>query len=207
MADGGLRFEMDRLVSYDDESLIAEIQRVAALVPDGPLTAAVYDEHARADASTIRRRLGGWQQALDRAGLGHRYAGTIVSERCGFSRVGTWYVTADEIITELRRIAAVCGRKTVTREDLKVHGMIVSERAILSRFGSWKAALQAAGLELSKMGHRYSEDDYFDNLLAVWTHHGRAPSYAEMDQPPSTISKGGYAGRFGTWGKGEVGLR
>lgn len=196
-----LRYEMDRLVAYDDASLIAELQRVAALIPSGPITAAAYDAVARTDASTIRRRLGGWQQALERAGLGDRYVGTKVTQRMRDQRGRT--ATSEEIVAELQRVSRAVGRPTVTRVDLLEHGQLVSERAVLSRFGSWKAALEAAGLELSKMGRRYSEDDYFENLLAVWTHHGRPPTYAEMNQPPSTISNGGYASRFGTWGKAK----
>jgi len=74
-----MRFAMDRLVSYDDASLIAELQRVAVLLPDGPITTAAYDLHALAASSTVRRRFGGWQQALGSAGLAHRYAGTVGS--------------------------------------------------------------------------------------------------------------------------------
>lgn len=196
-----LQFEMDRLIAYDDASLVAELQRVAALVPHGPLTAATYDAHARTDASTIRRRLGGWQNALERAGIGDRYVGTKVTERMRDQRGRT--ATPGEIIAELQRISTVVDRRAITRSDLTEHGQLVSERAILSRFGSWKAALEAAGLELSKRGRRYTEDDYYENLLTVWTHYGRPPTYAEMDQAPSAISKGGYANRFGTWGRAK----
>lgn len=91
-------------------------------------------------------------------------------------------------------------------EDLSRYGELVSERAVLSRFGSWKSAIEAAGLELSKRARRYSEDDYFENLLAVWTHYRRAPFYSEMDLEPSSISSGGYAGRFGTWARAKPSL-
>jgi hypothetical protein len=50
---------------------------------------------------------------------------------------------------------------------------------------------------------RWTDDDYFENLLVVWTHHGRAPTYAEMNLAPSRISNGGYAAKFGSWGRAK----
>lgn len=196
-----LRFEMDRLVSYDDASLVSELQRVSEMVSDGPLTVTAYDTHSRASSSAVRKRFGGWQKALERAGLGHRYAGTKVTSRMREQKGRT--VTADEIVAELQRVSAVVGRRRITMEDLSRFGDLVSVRAVLSRFGSWKSAIAAADLELSSRARRYSEDDYFENLLAVWTHYRRAPFYSEMDLEPSGISSGGYASRFGTWGKAK----
>lgn len=63
MADDRLRFEMDRLVSYDNESLLAEIHRVTALLPDGPITRTAFDAESRVATSTLIRRFGGWRQA------------------------------------------------------------------------------------------------------------------------------------------------
>lgn len=199
--DSLIRFEMDRLIAYDDDSLIEELRRVAATVPDGPLSQAVYDRHALAHSSTVRRRFGGWREALERAGLADRYGGpTVISRRMREQRGRA--ASAEEVVTELRRIAGIVSRTTITRADLTAHGEL-SERTVLSRFGSWKAALEAAGLHLSRMGRRYTEAEYFENLLIVWTHHGRPPTYAEMDRRPSQISKGAYASRFGTWGRAK----
>ena len=197
-----LRFEMDRLVAYDDASILQEIQRVAALLPeDGPITRDAFGALARVDVTTVIRKLGGWQEALERAGFGDRYGGKRVSAKMRDQRARS--ATADDIVVELQRIARVVGRNTITRADLLEHSELMSERALLNRFGSWKAALDAAGLELSNMGRRWTEDEYFDNLLAVWTHYGRAPRYAEMGKSPSRISPNGYAAKFGTWGKAK----
>lgn len=105
------------------------------------------------------------------------------------------------MIAELRRVAEVVGRRTITRAELLKQSDFIGERAVLNRFGSWKAALDAAGLELSVMGRRWTDDDYFENLLEVWTHHARAPTYAEMNSLPSRITNGAYAAKFGTWGR------
>lgn len=114
--DGELRFVLNRLVSYEDASLLAERQRVSELVP-GP--------------------------TLSRA------------------------ASTEEMVKELRRIPEDVGRRTITSIDVLTHSQLMSERAVINRFGSWKTALEAAGLQLSKMGRCHSEDDYFVNLLAV----------------------------------------
>jgi hypothetical protein len=54
-----LRFEMDRLVSYDDDSILDEVKRVAALVPEGPITRDAFDAKSRVHSSTVIRRFGG----------------------------------------------------------------------------------------------------------------------------------------------------
>ncbi len=198
VVDDGLRFEMDRLVSYDNESLLAEIHRVTALLPDGPISRAAFDAESRVATSTLIRRFGGWRQALERAGFGDRYGGKRVSAKMRDQRGRS--ATADDMIAELQRIAAKVGRSVITRADLLEHAELMSERALLNRFVTWKSALERAGLELSNMGRRWTADDYFENLLEVWTHYGRAPTYAQMNQPPSKITNGGYASKFGSWG-------
>ena len=57
-------------------------------------------------------------------------------------------------------------------------------------------ALEAAGLTLSNLGRRWTDDDYYENLLEVWTHYGRPPRYREMDLPPSRITSGGYEAKI-----------
>jgi hypothetical protein len=188
-------FELDRLISYDDEALLAELRRVAALVDSPYLSAPAFDKHSKAHSSGIRRRFGGWQQALERAGLGDRYTGAPRARRI----VGRTF-TDEQLLGELRDVSAKIGGKPVTVEVFNQHAYMNAE-TVRRRFGSWWAALKQAGLEISSLGRRYSNDDYFENLLVVWTHYGRQPTYGEMDQPPSSIPSGAYEVKWGTWRK------
>ena len=91
---------MNQLLSYDDESLIEEIKRVAAMFPAGSrVTRREFDKVSRASSSTIIHRLAGWQAALDRAGFGDRYSGRPVTNKMRKQRGRT--LTADEIVAEL----------------------------------------------------------------------------------------------------------
>lgn len=194
-------FAMNRLTSYDDDSVVNEIQRVAAVLAAGPISRKTFDRHSRVASSTVIRRFGGWREALERAGLGDRYGGRRVTQKMRDQRARA--ANQEDMVAELQRISRKVGRRVITRGDLIEHAELLSERALLNRFGSWRAALEAAGLELSAKGRRWTDDDYFENLLVVWTHYGRAPTYAEMNRSPSRITNGAYEAKFGTWGRAK----
>lgn len=190
------RFELSRLDNYDDASLLNELQRVASLVKSPVLTQSEFDRHSKASASVIRRRFGGWARALALAGLGERFSGTPEAKRILTRGARTF--TDDELLSELRAVAAKLGVKTITIEQFNRHGTMNAE-TIRRRFGSWWRAVESGGLTISNLGKRYSEADYFENLLKVWTHYGRQPTYGEMDQAPSWIRAGAYEAKWGTW--------
>lgn len=188
---------MDRLVAYDDAALIQEIHRVADLLPGRVITRASFDALSRVHSSTVLRRFGGWEETLARAGLSDRYGGRRVTAKMRDQRARA--ATKADMVVELQRIAVLLDSTVVTRADLLAHSQLIGERALINRFGSWKAAIEAAGLELSPMARRWTEEDYFDNLLEVWTHFGARPTFQQMNQPPSRITGNGYAAKFGTW--------
>jgi 5-methylcytosine-specific restriction endonuclease McrA len=192
------KFELRRLESYDEDSLLAELRRVAALVDTPHIPRAAFNRLAKASASLIVRRFGTWEKTLDRAGLRHRYSGAPVSKK--LLAGGRQAFTDEELIQALKDVALKLGGAPVTVEIFNRNGRANAE-TIRRRFGSWWTALGMAGLPISNLGKRYSEGDYFENLLNVWTHYGRQPSYGEMDHPPSGIPSGAYEARWGTWRK------
>lgn len=192
------RFELRRLESYDEAALVAEIQRVAALIATAHIPQAEFNRLAKASSSAIRRRFGTWERALDRAGLRHRYSGAAVSKK--LLAEGRRTLTDAQLTQDLQDVASRLSGAPLTMELYNRHGLVNAE-TIRRRFGSWGKALRTAGLSISNLGKRYSEDDYFENLLTVWTHHGRQPSYGEMDQVPSRIPSGAYEAHWGTWRK------
>ena len=79
------------------------------------------------------------------------------------------------------------------------HSSTLGARVFLSRFGSFNAALAAAGLQHSPLANRWTDQDYIDNLQAVWEHLGRRPIQWDMSRPPSRITGESYRNRFGSW--------
>jgi 5-methylcytosine-specific restriction endonuclease McrA len=199
MTQDDLHFELDRLTSYAPDAILAEMRRVSDLIPNGPLTRADFDARARTDSATVVKKFGGWHEALKAAGLEHRYSGPVVSRqmrhRAGQRR------TDEELLAELRQAAQKSESEFLTIEAFHATSPSVGDRAIRRRFGSWAAALEHAGLKASPLGRTWTDEDYFENLLDVWTHLGRRPKYREMYEAPSRITGGAYEAKWGTWMK------
>lgn len=183
-----MRFELDHLESYDDDALIRELQRVAGLVPGPKLTRAQFDAHAKVSASTVGRRFGGWERALTRAGLGSRFESAYL----GHSK--------QSLASSIKTVAAKLGKSQLTAREFTAHSGITIA-PVLRVFGSWKGALTAAGLNQVSLGRRYTDEECFENLLAVWTQYGRPPQHDEMNNPPSKVGAKAYVRRWGTWRK------
>jgi hypothetical protein len=193
---GRIKFELDRLAEYTADSIVAEIQRVASLLPDEALTVSRFTKHSRVSLGTIRRRFGDWKTALETAGLGHRF-----SEAVGVPGAHPSVRMSDqEILDALRELARRLDKSELTLLDLKGN-LPFSRETLVNRWGNPRAAFEAAGVSSTNLGRRYSDEECFDNLLIVWTHYGRPPMYREMGQPPSQVGGKAYIKRFGTWNK------
>jgi len=193
-----MKYKLNRLSDYSDDALLSEMKRVASIVSSGPLTRTVFGKHARASASVFMKRFGGWQQALEAAGLGSRYSGKPVSQR--MRQQSGKSVTREEIIDELKRVAEKTGRQDLTVDDFNSNASF-SAYTVRSHFKLWRRALEAAGLTVRPSSARYSDEECYENLLFVWTHLGRAPKYLEMNSIPSQVGGKAYVARWGTWVK------
>ncbi len=195
------RFEISFLDEYTDQSLLDEIRRVAGLHTGSSLSTGTFDRlSGRVSASTIRKRFGGWKEALRKAGLEQLYGGRTVSEKMRTQVARR--LSNEELIGEMQRVHTVVGRTVLTTVDFERHSTITSSVAIRDRFGNWKRALEAAGIPQSEMANKnWTDDNCFENLALVWAHFGRSPTYQEMFSPPSTINGKAYETRWGTWRK------
>lgn len=189
-----------------DQEVLDELKRVAT-IPNlshsrvqtnfnkNAITMADFDKNSEIAHGTFITRFGGWHNALKKAGLEHRYSGKVVTEKMRGPRVKA--LSNDDVIQELQRIAKFLNKETVTHEDIRNYSDVMSVGVVARRFGSWNAAMEKAGLKVTY--YRFSDEDYFENLLNVWTQHGKQPKYRELDAPPSKISAAAYVSRFGNW--------
>ncbi len=193
-----MRFELSRLArNCTNEEIIAEVKRVASLIKEDVLSQKVFNKYAKVSSYTARKRFGSWKKVLVAANLEHRYA-----DRPEFKKARSRKLTDEEIVVELQRIGKLLGKESITIDDFMKNSSIqMHPESVRLRFGSWGNLIEKAGLKLSKYQHRYSNEEYFENLLNVWTYHGRQPLYRQIDEYPSRISSGAYENRFGTWRK------
>lgn len=72
----------------------------------------------------------------------------------------------DSIAAELRRIAALTGKKTVSMREIDRLGLL-SSRSVTIKFGSLRQALEAAGLDASRL-RRFTDDELSRMLADLW---------------------------------------
>ena len=106
-------------------------------------------------------------------------------------------VSDDDLIADVRRVAAKHKASTVTKEQYRASGKFGAE-TIRRHFGSWNEALVRAGLTVSKRW-RIPNEVLFANLEAIWRHLGRQPRRDDLDMVSTEASKSVYDQRFGGW--------
>ena len=120
---------VDFLVDYDDQSILAELRRVAKATGGDTVTKADLKKLGRVSHSAIVRRFGSLRKGLSLAGL----------------RTKRFMKASDEelltIIIDLwQRVLETEGRRP-QKDDLAKYGYQVSDDTITRRFGSWRRAL------------------------------------------------------------------
>ena len=106
----------------------------------------------------------------------------------------------EELISDLKRVADVLKRNTVTMSEYEENGKF-HPSTLTRKFGSWFKVLEVANLEASRSKLNVSEEELFKNIESVWISLGRQPKYAEFKKPLSKYSVGTYENRFGSFGK------
>jgi hypothetical protein len=190
------RFELRRLAEYSDHAILAELRRVEALVPDGAFLESDFERLGRVSRNTVRRRFGSWIKALDAAGLVHRSTDQIKT-RGGHA---SSRMSDEDILAMLRKLAGTLSKEALTQSDVVQH-LPFSEQVLRNRWGTLRSAFEAAGLRATNLGRRYTDEECFENMLAVWTQFGRPPMHKEMSEAPSKVGSKAYIRRFGTWNK------
>ena len=130
--------QIDFLVEYDDQSLLAELRRVSKVTGSMTVTKADINRLGRVSYSAVVKRFGSLRQACSLAGLN--------SSR--FMKA-----TDDELLTILlelwQKVLEKDGR-TPQKDDLRKFGFTVSDDTISRRFGSWRKALVRAHDSISQ---------------------------------------------------------
>lgn len=181
-----MKFELQTLENYSDESLLGELRRVAGAVEGQRLTIERFNTLSRVHSTTLRRRFGSWQAALDKAGISEEIAPRY--------RV----LSREEVIHALRTYANEHPGVSITRDSF-AERLGVDANNLTRRFGKWGNMLSEIGVDPVPLGRRYTDDECFENILALWTHYGRQPRFGELKQSPSIVGPKAYVRRWGGW--------
>ena len=102
----------------------------------------------------------------------------------------------EELLADLRHVAAALRVDTLTREQYETHGSY-HPSTIHRRLGGWTSACARAGIGAGRPDLGHDEGVWMENIVAVWTACGRQPTYGDMRM--GRFSPEGYAKRYGSW--------
>jgi len=125
-----MAFEMDFMLSYDKDSIIAELQRVARKLRKKTLTHDEINRHGRLCGATVSRKFGSMQLALQAAGL----------------KAAKPRLSKSEILKALADLWAITLKesgRSPSGIDARKHKFPASMGVVRLRFGSWNKALAA----------------------------------------------------------------
>jgi hypothetical protein len=111
-------------------------------------------------------------------------------------QVSARFVSDEDLIADLARVAALNGSEVLTRDQYDKQGKYHSA-TIHRRLGGWTAACEQAGLRSGRSDLGHANDVWMKNIYEVWRKTGQQPSYGAMRG--SQFSPEGYARRFGSW--------
>jgi len=167
-----------------DDDLLKDLRSVALSLNKSYVTKEEYDRAGRLCSSTFQNRFGSWCRAHELAGL---------------KRIRYYDATAEDCLADIKRVAVLLGRDSVTVAEYKEHGKYCAP-LVVRRFGSWRTALQKAGLRVSARFHAMITDEQlFENLEHLWESLGRQPTISDFVKPLSLYSYAPYPRRFGTY--------
>ncbi len=179
-------FELTTLEEYSDEALLDEIRRVAAALNGERLTQKRFLELARVHVTTVRNRFRSWQRALDLAGIAEEVAPRFNP------------VTREAVVQAVKLYAQEFPESSPTVEKI-AQRLGVHKTTLSGKFGAWGDLLREVGLSPVPLGRRYTDDECFENIVALWTYYGRQPNFAELNQAPSAVGSKAYVIRWGGW--------
>lgn len=108
-------------------------------------------------------------------------------------------VPSEELLADLKRVAAEIGHPTVTYREYQSGGRY-HPNTVMLRFGSWNEALKQAGFDISNE-LKIDADRLFENLERLWIALGRQPTKRDLGTDRSEFSDGPYTRVFGSWRK------
>jgi hypothetical protein len=171
----------------EDEEILRDLRRAAKRLGKGGLGASEYRLHGGYSSTTVIRRFGSWNAAVERAGL-----------------EPPAHASDEELLADLRRVARRLRLERLGQSAYDREGRY-SSQMMARHFGSWSKALERVALGTAGQPQADIEALLY-NLLAVWLKLGRRPASAEMRRPLSKFSIRPYLHYFGTWRKAMAGF-
>lgn len=171
------------------EQAINDLRLAAEKSEHVPLRKVDYRTFGKYSPDTISKLFGSWNIALEAARL--PLSRTKRKPRYKSASRG-------ELIDDLRRVAELLGRMSVTCTDYDADG-IYSHNSFTREFGSWENALIAANLLPTGFHRNISIVELYSNIERIWTAKGKQPTVSDLNGICSKYGPKAYYRAFGSW--------
>ena len=179
--------------NVSDEELINDILRVAKLCDTNTLSRSTYEKHGKYGSTTICNRFGGWNHALELAGLNVFKQYTRKHKDCD---------CIESFLCDVKRIAIKLKRDYITTGEYDKFGQY-SRWTAVKQFGSWDNMLTKAGLSKTPFrgtkGKEITDEELFQDIERVWIKLGRQPTITDIRNGEFSFGQNTFVRRFGGW--------
>jgi hypothetical protein len=169
------------MTRYDDETLLEEIERLAAEFGRPP-TLQEMRNRGEYGASTYYSRFGSWREALEAAGYESRPPQSEAEK--------------SELIEEMQRVGELVGHAPSTGEMNEYGNFWAS--TYKNHFDSWADALESAGYEPRDKWRGIERSELRAALVELGEELGKRPTYQEMEEQGEYDSST-YVREYGSW--------
>lgn len=188
------KFEPNKLLSYDDNSIIEELKRVYFGYFEGrQMTTNEFNNLSRVSSGTVIKRFTSWNNALKLAGI------QILNE-----------ISKPVIKDDIGKIIRLNNGEYITLEFYKNNGGQFSKPTIKKYFENkeWAKILASEFsvypirkiIIVDKQFEVKTEEQLFDEIKNIWSEIGRRPTYSEFRKKANFGTKI-YEKRYGSWTK------
>jgi len=191
-------FKLKGMSNISKDKIVEDIIRVDKIVNKKILTKKEYCKYSKISGNTVNNYFISWHEALTAAGLQNKSNHRVPTLK--LKKQGGKFLSNDDILKELKNTAKKIGKETITMKELDENSSLISGSTVSGRFG-WKKGLELAGLKITPLGKRYSDEECFNNLLNIWSYYRRQPTTEEMKKSPSLAGPKAYTKRWGSWTK------
>ena len=181
-----MKFELnDYHRNISDQEIIDDVIKTAKKLNTTTLTTDEYTLNGTYHSSTLIKRFGSWKKVLELCSLGvkgHNFKYTF---------------TDFDLIQDLKRVADIYGKNSVTAKEYNVYGTYNSH-TLIRHYGSWNKILELAHLEIN-INRNLTNEEMFAEIERIWILLGRQPTTSDIKKGISKYSLYSYARRFGGW--------
>lgn len=179
--------------NVSDEELLSDILRVAKLYNTDRLSQPNYEKKGKYSGSTISKRFGSWNKALDILGLNSYKQYTRRHEKC---------TNSEDFFVDMRNVASILQKDYISTGEYEQYGKYDGS-TMFRRYKSWSNILKLAGLSQTPYrigkGKKVSDEELFQEIENVWIKLGRQPTMTDIRNGEFSHGSSTYARHFGSW--------